>query len=570
MMARRSWQRQVLSRRSTLRGVLAGGGGLAAMTLLACRGGDDSSSGSTATGVPEAVDGTAGKPGGRLVIQNAGHAGTWVVSTGVPAFPVSRVAGLTHSGLIAFDFGRPPSDGFRVGVEPDLATALPEQSDELTFVYKLRDAQFHNGQPVTAEDVKYSFDKLAFHERSSRRSQWFWYERAEVVDPQTVVVRAKVPYVDALLSQAQHADAFIVSRAFDETPEATQKLMGSGPFIWDSDTPPISTTFKRNPNYYLQSHPYFDEVTVLGRADQTKQVADFGARQTQYTYWFPEEPRDQIKRLRPDAKEWAHQFTSHSANPRVDVPPFNDKRVRQAFSMSVDRKAIREAVSKGDGEDDAILSPWADPNGVLGYRKPADLGPAAKYWKYDPQEAKQLLEAAGVSLPIRTTAYHFDATVLGQALPDTATLAAANWRRLGFADLRQDARQPAEYTPIVQGNFTEGMYIGPGLQGFFQAQFIKNRFWSPPEGVSPPTPNSTYVNNPRLSALLDKQVGQLDVEERKKTLREVADIVSEEMYTIPFSTYMLTYFTDPNLRNAVASHWSYNGSMHYVKYWWFG
>ena len=92
--------------------------------------------------------------------------------------------------------------------------------------------------------------------------------------------------------------------------------------------------------------------------------------------------------------------------------------------------------------------------------------------------------------------------------------------------------------------------------------------WSRPEGEKVPTNNYGYVNNPQLNAALDKQLTQFNHEERKQTLRQVEDIVTDETYRIFHSTYSLNYFADPAVKNIVVPYFRYAGSAHYAKYWW--
>jgi len=110
--------------------------------------------------------------------------------------------------------------------------------------------------------------------------------------------------------------------------------------------------------------------------------------------------------------------------------------------MTVDRKKIRQAVSKGEGEDDQVLS---IANRAFGFRKPGELGASGKYWNYDPTTAKQLLSAAGVTTPIETNLNHWDAAVTGQAMVEHATLIQATWRELGIANAKDNVQTGAVY-----------------------------------------------------------------------------------------------------------------------------
>lgn len=383
-----------------------------------------------------------------------------------------------------------------------------------------------------------------------------------------MVVKTKSPFADALATFAGWGDAQILAKEHEESPEATQKLVGSGPWLFVNTQAPVETNYRRNPNYFRKPYPYFDEVKLLGTADYAKQVADFSAKQVHVTYGQPEENRDQIRRARPDALMFPYQFPAHTVGMRVDQAPMNDKRVRQALSMAIDRKAIREAVSKGEGEPDQALTVA---NQAWPFRKVSELGAAAKHWNYDPQAAKQLFSAAGVSGPIQGEMQHWNAAVIGQPFVDSAVLVQTQWRSGGFAQLRSVELTFAQATMAYgSGNF-DGFAFFPGAIGFgvTPGKAIRDAFWSPASGPNPPT-NWGHVNNPELSALLDKQLTQLDKNERMQTLRRVEDILADEMYRIPLSTYTSTYFVDPSLKNAVMPLFAYNGNIgFFLKYWWF-
>jgi peptide/nickel transport system substrate-binding protein len=542
------------------------GGGLAALSLVGCGGGDDGDKESGQSQQP-AIDSTKGNPGGKLVMQNISHHFVNLVIRATPG--TNTVMGLVHSGLLAYAYGRPPSNGLDALSEPDLAEALPEQlPDQLSYRFKLRpNAQFHNGRTVTAEDVKYSIERAAFNDGSTVKTRLFWLDKIDAPDATTVVVKTKFPFADTIQGLTADWTAFILAKEFEESPEATTKMMGSGPFICVSDQPPVVTQFRKNPNYYLKPYPYFDEITLLGSSDTSKKLADFASRQTQVPYWFNEQDRDEIKRVRPDAQQFFYPGPGLQIYMRVDQDPFKDKRIRQALSMAINRKAIRDAVSKGEGEADKILS---HTHGARwGFRKIGEMGAVAKYWEYDPAESLKLMNAAGAKLPLQFNLGHWDVTATGQVPVDSATLTQAHWRQAGVANVTLYSQNIGQSASTIQIGAWDGAYLFQNAIFSDPGTYTYRGLWSPPEGPKVPTNNYGYVNNPELNSVLEKQLGQFNHEERKQTLRRVEDIVSDEMYRIFHSTYSLNYFADPNVKNIVVPYFRYAGSAHYVKYWWF-
>jgi len=547
--------------------MLVAGGGLAALSLVGC-GGDDDDDGSSSETPGGATGSGQPTPGGRLIIQPTGYATTLVLVTSRNN-STAGLAGFTHSGLLQLKNGRPIVGGSDVTVEPDLAVAMPEQApDQLTYTFKLQPAKFHNGRSVTAEDVKYSLERYAKAENSAYRGIWNWLERVEVPDAQTAVVKTNAPYADAIGSLCGYSDGFIMAKEHEESAEATTKLMGSGPYLFVNTEAPVISRFKRNPNYFKSPLPYLEEIHMLGTADFSKRFADFSAGNVHVTYWHAAEERNQIASSRPKARKFEHFYAGYNVIMRTDQAPFKDDRVRKALSMAIDRKALRDATGKGEGEEDQAFS-WTV--STWGFRKPSALGQAAQYWKYDVQAAKQLLSAANVG-NFKTKMAHWEPSVIGQAYVDQAVLIQTQWRNnLGIEveDLSQPFAQL--FSGGVAGNY-EGTYFFPGGGGVISAApgpAFRNGVWSPPGGITAPTQNSGYINDAELSAAADKQATQLDLTQRKQTFKVMEEIMANKMYRLTTSTFTTTYFADEKLQDIQMPITATNSALAGAKYWWF-
>jgi ABC-type transport system substrate-binding protein len=99
---------------------------------------------------------------------------------------------------------------------------------------------------------------------------------------------------------------------------------------------------------------------------------------------------------------------------------------------------------------------------------------------------------------------------------------------------------------------------------------IKDKYFSPPEGVKAPTLNVGYVNNPTINNLVTKQLGEFDRKARIALFRQLEEVLSEEMIHISGVTGTLTYITDPSVKNAQMPRDAYNGATPWMKHWWFG
>jgi ABC-type transport system substrate-binding protein len=161
--------------------------------------------------------------------------------------------------------------------------------------------------------------------------------------------------------------------------------------------------------------------------------------------------------------------------------------------------------------------------------------------------------------------------VLGQPHVDTAILLQAQFRNAGIANIKDEEQTFAQtVTTISAGNF-DSMFWFPNTLSYdpIVGLNIRLRFWSPPEGVKIPTTNYGHVNNPQLSELVDKQIGQLVREERIKTFRAIEDILAEEQYIIAGCTNVRYWFGDQAVVNMQTPRDCYNGAIAGPKYWWF-
>ncbi|HWO72797.1 MAG TPA: ABC transporter substrate-binding protein [Dehalococcoidia bacterium] len=565
---------KVVGRRISRRRALAAAGGTAAGAafLAACGGGDSDSGGGTQTGSGQAPDPASGKQGGKMIWQGYGDVGGTTEMIKIRNAGVHQLAGLTHDALLEFNNGKPQYPPTTREVSPNLAVALPEQApDGLTYTFKMKTGvKFHNGRVATAEDMKWSLEAYAFAPESAFKNDYIWLDSVQAPDAQTVVVKTKFPFADTLQSLAGKDDGELLAREHHEGPDAATKLLGTGPFLFVSYEPPIVTRYKRNPEYHMKPYPYFEEIERTGNADGEKKLADFISRNVHMSYWFPEADRDRVKQARPDAQLWSYDVPAETVSMRTDKPPFNDERVRQALSMAIDRKALIQALTQGEGQTDQWLS-WTGK--FWGFRKPSELGPNAKYFEQNIQEAKQLLSAAGVQLPLRGEMPHWNPTVIGQKYVDQIVLIMTHWRNAGIADYKSVEMTHAQFSsgPLL-GNY-ETMTWHPNVTAI-QAKIgltVRNTLsWAPGVPKQAPTLNRSYIDDPQLTELVQKQMGQFNVEERKATFRQIEDLLAKKQYMIVGVTHSTNWFADPSLKNTQPAIEMYNGGTNYMKYWWFG
>ena len=554
--------RAALSRRR-----LIGLGAGAAAFAAAC-GGDDKDSGSTGAGpgsgqlvtsTAQAATTKQPKPGGSLSFQ---------IPTPPPAFDpftqasflCSAMNGLSYSKLYRFKAGVPEVAPGDISMEPDLAQTMPEQADQTTLTMKLKPAKFQalpplNGREVTADDVRYAIERYQTFEKSVHQTLWSFLDTIETPDRQTVTLKLKVPYADAVQIMGGNLGAYIVPKEWAETPDVNTKMVGSGPYFHTEYQTGVSVSFKKNPDYYDKPFPYLDELKAFIVTDQAKRVADFSARSVDVSYLNLPDERDQLKKNRPDAKFDEYLGSTSYVFMRTDRPPWNDRRVRQALSMAINRPQLRQALLKGEGVDDQAL--WV---GMAGWAKPVKDLSGAKYWQYNPAEAKKLLEAAGVGNPTWTWD-HADASVYGQQYVDIATLTQAQWKDVGITIKDQPAPYAQFISTTALGQYEQVGHVARAVP--YWVDVLTNFFSWGASGRA--RANGSYVQDDRLNALLDKQRAQYDEAERKKTVNEIQDLISEEQWYIYWSAPSYTYFWNPAVTNYRPHNWF--PQVHYMRVW---
>jgi ABC-type transport system substrate-binding protein len=574
-MSNNYWDK-VLDRRVTRRRglALAGGSAAAAAFLAACGGGDSDDDASEDTGTSgQTTDPGTPTVGGKLIWQGYGDPGGGLELIKSSNNGVLQMASLTHDGLMDFAYGQPKYPGIGNEVLPSLAQALPEISpDKLTITFKLKPAKFHNGRDLTSEDVKWTFDTLAFAQESAYKNAFAWLESFTAPDKSTIVLKAKAPNADTLESLAIKAGSgvAILAREHHESGASEKSLMGSGPYTFVEYSPPLIMRYKRNPNYLTEpGKPYFEEIDRLGTSDSEKKVADIIAKQVHVTYWYPAEERERIKAQRKDINLW--QYPRAGAGNiyfRNDTGPTADKRVRQAISMGYDRQLLINSVAAGEGQADQALSRSGT---AWEFRGPEQL-PRKDLYVLNVAEAKKLMAAANVTLPLKVQLPTWNSTVIGQKFVDEITSITTQLRNNGLVDAQLLEETFGQFAPRSTGVY-DAMHWGPNTNSTVPnvGLSLRDKYYSPPGGPkAAPSINQTFVNIPALNDVVQKQLLEFDRRARIALFRQMEEIISEEMVHASGVTGTLSYITDPTVKNAQMPRDAYNGAVPWMKHWFFG
>src|SRR5207247_6114701 len=228
-----------------------------------------------------------------------------------------------------------PLPGQKMG--PSLAESWTESSDGLTYEFKLRRGlKFHNGDPVTADDAKWSFERYQGAGAKQLQSR---VRQVEAVDPLTLRVQLKEAWPDFMTFYGTPATAagIVLPRKYFESVGADgfkQKPIGAGPYRFASQRPGIEIVLEANPSYWRHA-PYVRKLTMKSVPDSTTRLAMLRSGETDYAL-FLDGPEAQT--LKGDARyklvdtRHASIFWIEFAEQWDPKSPWADKRLRQAVN----------------------------------------------------------------------------------------------------------------------------------------------------------------------------------------------------------------------------------------------
>jgi len=271
---------------------------------------------------------------------------------------------------------------------PQLATKWDIQNGGKTYVFHLRpNVKFHNGQTMTAEDVKYTVDRVLDPKTASPWRGWFdTIEETKVIDPLTVQINLSQPYPGLLGSFAGLRASGIIPKGLAERENLKIQAIGTGPFKLVEYVPQDHITYARFADYWDQPLPYLDGMVFKILTEENARLAALRAGQIQYAS-VTAQGTQQMQRAPGIAvlKNLVANVTLHYIN--VSRKPLNDWRVRKALRMAVDTNEVIQKAAFGaavpSGPIPSGYGDWYLPPQTLPYNKP------------DIDGAKKLLAEAG-------------------------------------------------------------------------------------------------------------------------------------------------------------------------------
>jgi peptide/nickel transport system substrate-binding protein len=400
----------------------------------------------------------------------------------------------------------------------DLAETWTISDDKLAYTFKIRQgATFHDGSPLTARDVKASYEKIISPPAgvvSDRQAQYTVVEAVEAPDDSTVRFRLKWPSASFLLSLASpwnfiyKADILAKDMHWYEN-----NIMGSGPFVFVEHVRGSHLVGKRNANYWDQGKPYLDGYRAIFISDTAARVAALKGERVHIEFrgLAPKQRDELVKalgaKITVQESPWDCALLVAMNHERK---PFDDKRVRRALTLALDRY-----------EGSRVLAPIAVVKEVAGVQVPGtpfatppeELAKLAGYWRdieASRQEARRLLKEAAAD----KLSFTFKNRGIPMPYEPMAIWLIDQWRRVGVTVTQQVVEAAAYYQVLRSGDYDVAMDFQCGY--IVDPDLDMYKFLSVDRS---PSNYGRYLDR-ELDALYDKQSRATEPEERKHYIRQ--------------------------------------------------
>lgn len=420
---------------------------------------------------------------------------------------------------------------FRFSVAPDLAERWEISPDGTTYTFYLRpDARFHDGKAVTAQDVKWSLERVADPDTLSPVVDQYLSDivgvsgklsgaasevsGVRVIDARTVALTIDAPKA-YFLSKLTYPTGFVLDQAnVGLGDDWIREPNGTGPFRLAEYVVGETLRLARNEYYHL-GPPHLDEVEMIlsgGSAmilyeNDEIDVTGVGLADL-------ERVLDPNSPLNPQVKPYPARFSVSYIGLNVTQPPLDDAKFRRALNLAIDRESIAAVAYEGAVRPaQTILPP-----GFPGYN--ADLNP----YPYDPDQARQLLAESKYggdlgNLPRLTLSITGS---FGAAVPLGLEVILNSWQEeLGLQVEIQQTEWATFLQDVNQKRF-QMFSIAWGADYPDPQNFLEILFHSASEG------NNTSYSNPQVDALLDQAGVERDPDTRLEVYQDIERMILDD------------------------------------------
>ena len=404
-----------------------------------------------------------------------------------------------------------PYPGQKMG--PSLAESWQESEDGKTYEFKLRPGlTFHNGDPVTSEDVKFSFERYKGAGATTLHNH---VSEVEIVDPRVVRFHLKDPWPDFMTfygTTATAAGIVVPKKYLTEVGDKgfKQHPIGAGPYTVVGNNPGIEVTLEAFPGYWRRV-PNVKTLVMRSVPEATTRALMLKTGEADMAFALDGPDAEGLQEqsgIRIVATKHASIFWLEFADQWDAKSPWHDKRLRLAVNHALDRTMINKVACLGFCPPAGVIVPR-----VMDFALPAEPVP------YDPQKAKQLLAEAGYP-------NGFDAGEF-TPIPGFPTVGDSVMNYLLAAGIRVHMRQMerAAFYAAWQEKKLHGLFMtGAGNSGN-AASRVEAFIYS--KG------SYAYGGYPDIDALFLEQAGERDSRKREALLHQIQRMTIERAMFAP-------------------------------------
>jgi len=490
------------------------------------------------------------KSGGTFFTYNAANLGPLDPQGGAGASSAVNTNSV-YGGLLRFRAGADPQVFLNLDSESNLAASI-ESVDGQTWTVKLRSgARFHDVPPVSghaveAADVQATFKRAFSIANNTNKSLLTMIDPNQIEAPtsDTVVFKLKYPFGPFRNALAGAGFEILPREALAGAYDPQKVPIGTGAYMFGSYTPDVELVLKKNPAYIEQGRPYADTIHVAIIPDASQQIAQFTAGHLDELRPAPNDLAT-VKQSSPKAlilgapSDHSWSFFGHMDHPSA---PFHDLQVRQALSMAIDRETLGKAIYAGqyskNGVIPAVLGKWALP--------PDQLGDASKFYEYNLDAAKKIVESSAAAKQIKRFLYpsvyygtQFD--TLCQSV--SAMLNAAGFQiQLVAIDYNKDFIGGGK--GALYGNYPDDSLLASreGIHNNAETTLSYNYQTGDDH-------NLPKVSDPQLDADLLKMMSTLDDGARLQAAYALQRYAAEQVYLIPLPSEFAYTVVAPRVQN---------------------
>jgi peptide/nickel transport system substrate-binding protein len=271
-------------------------------------------------------------------------------------------------------------------LEPGLAESWTVSDDKLTYTFKMRDAKFSDGSPITAADAAFTIKRIRDHKESLWGATYSMVKDAVATDAKTLVVTLNQPTAPFLATLAMPGISILPEKAVSADEAAfAERPVSSGAFIMKEWRRGEKVVLEKNPNFWEAGRVSLDGVEWLSIPDDNTRVLKLQAGEIDCAIFLPFSRISELKKdttlqvlLDPSTRE-DHLLINHERGALAK------QEVREALDLAIDEQSIVDTVTFGVG---TVANSYV-PAGTLYYYADNLRRP------HDPEKAKALLKEAG-------------------------------------------------------------------------------------------------------------------------------------------------------------------------------